>query len=206
MSACRYDRETEGYVTSDGDPCKVDDYGDPTTHCTAKRTCSWHIGRGELTCARCLATARKDLRWIADLSSLLLPQALGDGVASEAANLAGPATDPRSWAGRRLAQSRHLTTWLLADRITEQQAANALANLEDDDTRHAERLVTTWARMVAEDYQHPLPQRMTLAWCVDYLDRHLHQIAQDPEQDFPLLRRELKKCRQHLEAVLHNDD
>lgn len=206
MSACKWDRDAEDYLTSDGNPCKVDDYGDPTTHCTAKRSCTWHVGRGELTCARCLTGARTDLRWIGDLSGLLMPQALADGVASEAANLAGPATDPRAWAGRRLAQSRHLTTWLLHDRITEQQAANAMANLEDDDKRHAERLVTTWARMVAEDYSHPLPERMTLAWCVEYLDRHLHRIAQDAEQDFPLLRRELKKCRQHLEAVLHNDD
>src|SRR5690606_41422977 len=38
-----------------------------------------------------------------------------------------------------------------------------------------------------------------------YLDRHLHRIANDDAQDFPLLRRELRKCRQHLEAVLHND-
>ena len=28
----------------------------------------------------------------------------------------------------------------------------------------------------------------------------------DAEQDFPLLARELRKCRQHLEAVLHNDE
>lgn len=206
MSHCKYDRDAEAYLTPEGEPCKVDDYGDPTVHCTAKRSCSWHIGPAEMTCGRCLAAARMDLRWIGDLTPLLLTQALGDGVASEAAALAGPATDPRSWAGRRLAQSRHLTAWLLADRITEQQASHAMANLEEDDKRHAERLATTWARMIAEDYHHPLPPRMTLAWCVDYLDRQLHRIAQDPEQDFPLLRRELRKCRQHLEAVLHNDD
>lgn len=206
MTICRWDRTAEEYVTSDGSPCKVDDYGDPTTHCTAKRSCSWHVGHGELTCARCLAGARVNLHWIGDLSALLLTQALTDGVASEAASLAGPATDPRAWAGIRLAQGRHLTTWLLRDRITEEQAARALANLEEDDKRHGERLVTTWARMVAEDYHHPLPSRMTLAWCVGYLDRQLHRIAQDPEQDFPLLKRELKKCRQHLEAVLHNND
>lgn len=206
MTACKYDRTAEDYIGSDGAPCRVDDYGDPTEHCTAKRSCSWHVGRGELTCGRCLNAGRMDLRWLGALSALMPTQALGDGVASEAANLAGPATDPRSWAGRRLAQGRHLTTWLLSSRITEQQATNAIANLEEDDKRHAERLVTTWARMIAEDYHHPLPERMTLVWCVDYLDRQLHRIAQDPEQDFPLLKRELKKCRQHLEAVLHNDD
>ena len=175
-------------------------------HCTARKSCTWHVAAGELTCGRCIGLARTDLRWIRDLSSLLLPQALGDGVASEAAHLAGPATDPRAWAGIRLAQSRHLTTWMLANRITEQQATNAMANLEEDDKRHAERLVTTWARMVAEDYQHPLPERMTLTWCVGYLERQLHRVANDGEQDFPLLSRELRKCRQHLEAVLHNDE
>jgi hypothetical protein len=40
---------------------------------------------------------------------------------------------------------------------------------------------------------------------VGYLDRNLHRVANDDEQDFPLLARELKKCRQHLESVLHND-
>lgn len=203
---CRWDRDAEAYLTSEGELCKVDAHGDPTRHCTARRSCSWHVGADELTCGRCLASARLDLRWIGDLTPLLMTQALGDGVASEAAALAGPATDPRSWAGRRLAQGRHLTAWLLADRITEQQAAIAMANLEEDDKRHAERLVTTWARMMAEDYHHPLPERMTMSWCVEYLDRNLHRIAQDTEQDFPLLRRELKKCRQHLEAVLHNDE
>ena len=178
----------------------------PGRHCTARKSCTWHVDEADITCGRCLGAARLDLRWIGDLSGLLLTQAIADGVTSEAAALAGPATDPRAWAGIRLAQSRHLTTWMLADRITEQQATNAMANLEEDDKRHAERLVTTWTRMVAEDYQHPLPERMTLAWCVGYLDRMLHRIAQDPEQDFPLLRRELKKCREHLEAVLHNDE
>ncbi len=203
---CRWDRDAEAYLTPEGEPCKVDDYGDPTRHCTAKRSCSWHVGPNELTCGRCLAGARTSLRWIGDLSGLLLTQALTDGVMSEAANLAGPATDPRAWAGVQLAQRRYLTTWLLAERITEQQAVHAIGSLEEDDKRHGERLITTWARMIAEDYEHPLPERMTLSWCVGYLDRQLHRIAQDPEQDFPLLRRELKKCRHHLEAVLHNDD
>src|SRR5690606_591820 len=70
---------------------------------------------------------------------------------------------------------------------------------------HPETVTGTWARMIAEDFGHDMPATASTSWCVAYLDRHLHRIANDDAPDFPLLRRELRKCRQHLEAVLHND-
>jgi hypothetical protein len=73
---CRYDHERGEYVTTDGDPCRVDEYGDPTRHCTAKRTCSQHVGHGELTCARCLGRTRANLRRIPIVSRLMMLIAL----------------------------------------------------------------------------------------------------------------------------------
>jgi hypothetical protein len=174
-------------------------------HCGAKRNCSWHLPEGVLTCGRCLADVRQHLRWIGDLSALIPTQAIADGERSQAANLAGPTADARDWRAYGLAQRHRLTAMLLADRLTEEQATRALENLEPDDEHHPERVTSTWALMIAEDYHHPLPARLTLSWCVAYLDRQLHRIANDEEQDFLLLKAELKKCRQHLEAVLHND-
>ena len=192
MTTCRYSRDAGDYLTEDGTPCLVDDYGDPTRHCTAKRNCSWHVGPSELTCARCLAEVRRDLRWIESLANLMPVQAVADGVDSQAMSLAGPAADPEAWTWRKVA-ARQGVAW-------------HVSLIEDDDEHHPLRVAGTWARRLAEDYGHPMPISASLAWCVAYLDRALHRVAQDDEQDFPLLRRELRKCRQHLEAVLHNDD
>lgn len=158
-------------------------------HCTAKRNCCWHIDAADLTCGRCIAEARRELRWIGDLAALMMTQAMSDGVESEAANLAGPAADPEAWSWRKVA-ARQGVAW-------------HVSLIEDDDEHHPSTVVGTWQRMIAEDYNHePLAN---LAAQVAYLDRHLHRIANDDTQDFPLMRRELRKCRQHLEAVLHND-
>lgn len=201
--SCRYDREAEDYL-NDGQPCRVDDYGDPTKHCTARRSCSQHIGRDELTCARCIGRVRAKIRRIVSLTPLMLTQALRAGIDSDAANLAGPATDVRHWTERRLAMRTHLLTWERLGRITEKQYFHARATMEDDDEDHPYTVLTRWHMMLAEDYGHWLPDRMSVTDSAAYLDRNLGRVAQDPEQDFPLIRREITHCAEHLEAVIRN--
>lgn len=198
---CRWDREAEAYL-ADGEPCKRDEYGDPTKHCTARRSCSNHIGADERTCPRCIARVRSNLRRIPTLSALMLPVAITAGVNSEAANLAGPATSPVGWRERRVAQRWHLDAWEELGRITEHQHLHALETMEDDDSQHPYSVLTRWQMMIAEDYGHDLPERLSIVGAADYLDRHLARIAQDPEQDFPLLGNDLRNCRQHLEAAV----
>lgn len=159
-------------------------------HCTARRNCTWHIAEGELTCGRCLASARTDLRWIATLAPLLPVAAEGDGIDSEAANLAGPATDSEAWSWRRIATAT-ATGELIGD---------------GEDEHHPLTVLGTWEFMIREDYDHHTGRPATVAGTAGYLDRMLHRIAHDDRQDFPLLARELRKCRQHLEATLRNDD
>lgn len=161
-------------------------------HCTGKKSCTWHVETGQLTCGRCLNKARTDLRWITDLAALMSTAALDGGVNSEAANLAGPSVDPEAWSWRKAA-ARAGGAW-------------HASLVEEDDEHHPARVLGTWARMLTEDYGHDMPPAASLVWCADYLDRNLHRIAHDDGQDFPLMARELKKCRQHLESVLHNDD
>lgn len=199
MSACRYDSDAKDYLI-DGEPCRRDEYGDPTKHCTARRTCSNHIGRDELTCARCIGRTRQDIRQIAILAPLMLPAALGGGVDSEAANLAGPGADYRVFSARRVISRQ----WIIAN-LPERRWGQAMeALLDDDDEQHPYSLLTRWQLMLAEDYGHPLPARLSVSDAAAYLDRHLHTVAQDPEQDFPLLRGEMRRCRQHMESVLRN--
>ena len=200
---CRFDAETDAYLV-DGEPCKRDEYGDPTKHCTARRTCSQHIGHDELTCARCLGRARSCIRQISALSALMLPAAIDDGVRSEAASLAGPAADPRAVAAIRFYVQGHATHAYRTEKISEATFDKILAALPDEDEWHPYSLLTRWQMMLSEDYGHPLPARLTIAGAAAYLERHLHQIAQDPEQDFALLARELRRCQSHLETVLHN--
>jgi hypothetical protein len=202
VTACRYDRDKGDYLTDDGDPCKRDDYGDPTKHCSARRACSQHVGPQEQTCARCIGRTRSDIRTIRDLSPLMSTVALCTGVNSEAANLAGPAVDPRGWSARKVAMRQHLNAWLALARITERQWEHALLGMPDDDERHPYIVTTRWQAMLSEEWGHPLPARLTVETSTYYLDRNLARIAQDPAQDFPLLHKELRKCRQHLENVL----
>ena len=205
-------------------------------HCTAGRTCTWHLEPGQLTCGRCLASVRRNLRRIGDLSALMFPAAIAGGVNSGAANLAGPAADYSTFVARRLIDQRWIDQYL--PEHNQIRAAEAL--IEDDDPHHPYNVLTRWEFMLREDYGQSRPhwecrtgidvlggrerdrekcavnhgQSCWLARetptsiysAMDYLDRNLHRIAQDDEQDFPLLGRELKKCRQHLEAVLRNDD
>lgn len=184
---CKYDRASGEYLI-DGEPCRRDDYGDPTRHCTAKRTCANHVGPGELTCARCLGRVRANLRRIPVVSQLMMLVAVEDGVNSEAANLAGPAADPEAWSWRKIA-ARRGGPW-------------HLSLIEDDDEEHPYLVLGRWDMMIREDYGHPSDERVTIANAAAYLDRQLGRIAQDEEQDFPLFAREVRTCRNHLERVL----
>jgi len=186
---CRWDRDAEAYLR-DGEPCKVDEYGDPTTHCTSRRTCANHIGADELTCARCLSRTRTDVRVIRDLAALMLPAALHAGVNSEAANLAGPACDPEAWSWRKIA-ARQGGPW-------------HVSLIEDDDEWHPYSVLTRWEFMLREDYRQPRTDPTGIEAAAAYLDRTLHRLAQDQAQDFPLFAREMRDCRNHLEGVLRN--
>lgn len=187
--SCRYDRETNAYLL-DGEPCRRDAYGDPTRHCTATRSCANHVGPGEITCARCLGRTRANLRRIPVIARLMMLIALEDGVESEAANLAGPAADPEAWSWRKVA-ARQGKAW-------------HLSLVEDDDEEHPYLVLGRWDLMLREDYDQPSDQAMTIANAAAYLDRQLGRVAQDDEQDFPLMSREIRKCRSHLERVLRS--
>lgn len=170
-------------------------------HCTARKGCTWHVSEGELTCAQELATVRRHFGWIEALSALMPTEAQAAGIESEAANLAGPAGDPRVLTDRRVLLKRQIR-----ERLPESKWAETITALvEDDDEHHAYSVTTRWHMMIAEDYGHEMPDHLTISGSIDYLKRNLHRIANDPEQDFQLLANEIRKCRQHYELVLHND-
>lgn len=199
---CRYDRASEQYL-DDGQPCTHDDYGDPTRHCTARRSCAVHVGADELTCPRCIGRTRGNLRRIVDLSALVMVAALeATTTDTDAANLAGPAANPRAWSERRIASRAFLAAYAALGRITEAQHLAARANMADDDDQHPYSVLGRWDMMIREDYDHPSDTAVTVANAAAYLERQLPRIANDPEQDFRLFAREIRDCAQHLETVL----
>ncbi|HRD59368.1 MAG TPA: hypothetical protein PL137_00560 [Nocardioides sp.] len=186
MTDCRYDRETGAYLSPDGETCDVP----RREHCSARKTCSQHLAWGELTCARCLGRTRTDIRQIVERAALMLPEALVAGVDSEAANLAGPAADVEAWSWRKVA-AKQGRSWHLSE-------------VEDDDEHHPVTVLGVWARMIAEDYELDCPNLSNLSACAAFLERNLHRIANDENQDFRLMRDEIRRCRSHLESVLHD--
>lgn len=184
MNECRWDRETDQYLTTDGEACDVP----RREHCTARRTCSHHLGWGELTCARCLGRVRQDIRQLVERAPLVMFEALAAGVNSEAAALAGPTCDPEAWSWHKVS-ARQGVTWHLSLE-------------EDDDETDPERVLTTWAQMLSEDYQLPRPDRWDIVNAGAFLDRIVHRVAQDEEQDFRQFRREIGRARNHVDSVL----
>ncbi len=202
MSTCKYDRTAEDYLTDDGRPCRHDDYGDPTQHCTARRTCAQHVGAGELTCARCVGRTRAKIKRIPALVALMPAAAVEAGVNSEAANLAGLHANPAGWQDRRIAMRAHLAHWERAGRISEQQHIAARMGMEDDDDLDPYLLLGRWDLELREAYNQPSDTPVTITNAAAYLDANLGRIAQDPEQDFPLLARQVKACFDYIEAQL----
>lgn len=202
---CRHDPTSGDYLLPSGEQCTHDEWGDPTYHCTARRTCSQHVGPRELTCARCISRARANVTQIVNLAALVLPTALGDGVNSEAANLAGPAADPRRVDDIREAVRHRVQTGLMAGTLSDEKAMRILTDLPEHDDRHPMTLAR-WQVMLAEDWEHPLPRRLTVTGAADYLDRHLTKFAQDEDQDFPLFAREVRKVRRTLEDAIHDGE
>ena len=133
---------------------------------------------------------RRNIKGIRDLAPLMHSVALGAGVNSEAFNLAGPAADVEQWSHRKVAAMKG-SAW-------------HVSLIEDDDEMHPYSVLTRWQMMLSEDYGHERPARMTTIGAADYLDGILGKVAQDESQEFALLAREVRKCYQHLEAVLRD--
>lgn len=85
------------------------------------------------------------------------------------------------------------------DRIEHQ-----LSLMLDDDPHHPLTVLGTWELMLREDYGHPSHERITIASAAGYLDRMLHRLANDPEQNWALFAEEIAACRKHLEQIAHN--
>lgn len=159
-------------------------------HCTCRTACPEHVGPTELTAPKCIGRTRDDLAMIVTLAALMLDEAVERGIDSEAANLAGPAADPEAWSWRKVA--------------AKQGGSWHASLIEDDDEHHPLFVLGVWDMMLREDYGPDTTERITVTSTAGYLDHVLHRLANDREQDFPLFAGEVRRCRTHMEAVLHD--
>lgn len=155
-------------------------------HCT----CRAHLDAGEYACPKCVGKVRSDLIDIERLMAAMPTEAVHRGVNSEAMMLVGPGADPEAWAWRRAAQAAREDV--------------LLSSLEDADPHHPRTVLGFWEVAFREDYEQPTELEWTLSRCVDYLTGRLTTLGRDDEQDFPAFAREVRTCRSHMEAVLHD--
>lgn len=185
VARCRWDREESRYVTADGEECDQP----RSSHCGARRSCGIHLGWGERTCGRCLGRVRAKIRRIVELTPLLPTAALETGrIDSDAVTLAGPAADVEAWSWRKVAAMQGVR-W-------------HQSQVEDDDDWHPYTVLTRWEFMLREDYRDRRSTPTSVTAAADYLDRVLHRVAHDDEQDFALMADEVKTCLDRVESAL----
>lgn len=148
-------------------------------------------GRGDdQVCAACIGEVRNDLRDIVNLTARLLPEAVHRGVNSEAASLAGPTQDT--------------SETIEAYRWREMSAMWGRIPELDGDDQHPGWVLGSWEVVVRDHLSQPSEARITIPSARDYLDGHLTRLAHDPAWCFEELARDVRRCRGHLEDVLHD--
>lgn len=145
------------------------------------------------TCAECTAEARDDLRTIGALCGALPAEAINRGTDSEAMMLLGPTADPEAWG--------HLSASLAVGRLPEGYLAEA------DGELHPLFVLGTWDMVWRDALDHDEPTgRLDVATAVDYLDRQLTYMAGFGDVPFSDFAHDLRRCRAHLESVLHDGE
>jgi hypothetical protein len=181
MTTCRYSRDAEDYLTPDGEPCAQ-------PHC---RICS-HVHH-DGTCPECLARIREDMREIARLCGKLPEETEHRGVNGEAMMLLGPAADPEALG--------HVQASIAAGRLPADYLDHATGE------HHPLFVLGTWDMVVRDALEHDDPgERVTIGSAREYLDRQLTYLGGFAYLPIEDLARDVRTCRAHLEAVLHDGE
>lgn len=141
-------------------------------------------------CPECLASTRNDLRTIASLCDALPAEVAHRGVNGEAMVLLGPAADPERWGFTEAS--------VMSGRLPADWIEDATGEL------HPMWTLGTWEMIWRDHLEQPTALKATLPRLVDYLDERLHDMAAEPLVPFEDFARDLRRCRAHMESVLHD--
>lgn len=211
MTTCRHiARDLPRIVTGRHDPDCYDQTCEGCQPCTEPhcRICGREHADG--SCAECTAATRDDLHEIGRLCHSLPEEVEVRGIDGEAMVLLGPAVDPEAWSHVEAAyvSGRLPEGWIEAAHGREcpllvNEACSGCAGGE----LHPQLVLGTWDMVWRDALDHDEPTaRLTIPAAIDYLDRQLTYMAGFVHVPFEDFARDLRACRAHLEAVLHDGE
>lgn len=156
------------------------------------------------TCAECSGQAREDLATIGLLTRKLTGEAIDKGVRSEAFALMSPAADPEAWG--------HMTTSLHVGRlpvgylVCDRCDAPWPCAKHADGELHPDFVCGTWEFVWRDALDHETDAPFDLAESIRYLDQQLTYMSTFEDAPFEDFAADLRRCRAHLEAVLHDQN
>jgi uncharacterized C2H2 Zn-finger protein len=193
MSTCRWNGSGNPRIIKDRheDTCSSDGCAgcQPCTdaHC---RVCGRTHSEG--ACPECIGSTRDDLRTIATMCDALPAEVAHRGINGEAMVLLGPATDPERWGFTEAS--------VLSGRLPADWIEDATGEL------HPMFVLGTWEMVWRDHLEQPTGLKATLPRLVDYLDARMHSMATEPFVSFEDFARDLRRCRAHMELVLHDGE
>jgi ribosomal protein L37AE/L43A len=144
----------------------------------------------EQTCPECVASTRDNLHAIARCCGALSVEVAHRGVNGEAMMLLGPSADPERWGFTEAS--------VMVGRLPAGWVEDVNGEL------HPGFVLATWDMIWRDHLDQPSNLKATLPRLVDYLDQHLHRMAEEDLIPFEDFARDLRRCRGHLESVLHD--
>jgi hypothetical protein len=146
----------------------------------------------DVTCPECVATVRDDLAQIRVMCGALPTEVEHRGVNGEAMMLLGPSADPEGWRNRAMSAMR--------GRVDD-------AYLDDcRDEAHPLWVLGTWEQLYREEFDQPSDLAQTIERAGDYLGRIMHRAAETEDVPFEDFAGDVRRCRGHLQAILHDQD
>lgn len=191
----------ESYECTGCQPCTA-------AHC---RVCG--VEHAVQTCPDCLDETREALTRILRACEALPEEAEHRGQDSEAMNLLGPAADPdarrhveASYLGGRLPEgwieANHGRDCPLLAKKGEPGYGDPCTGCSGDEL-HPLIVLGGWASVYREAFEHGDTGAVTVADEREYLDRNLMRAAAWPHVPFEDFARDVRRCRDHIENVIH---
>ncbi|HET6916612.1 MAG TPA: hypothetical protein VFH56_11035 [Acidimicrobiales bacterium] len=162
-------------------------------------------------CAECLAESRDELNTIRRICGVLPAEATRRGINGEAMMLNGPSANAEAWGNRHMSALRGrlckcATRGQVCPAYFDRMCPDAAAYLEDArDEAHPLWVLGGWENLWRDVLDQPSGLKQTIERAADYIDRHMHEMAQREEPDFAQFATEIRGCRAHLEAVIHDE-
>jgi hypothetical protein len=212
MSACKYDgRENPRTLPGRHETTCAGETCPGCLPCTERHCTVCRRTHADGACAECIATQRDELDTIRRICGALPSEAMRRGVNGEAMMLTGPVANAEAWGNRHMSALRgRLCKCVDRGKVCpawfDKLCPDAAAYLEDArDEKHPLYVLGGWENVWRDTLDQPSDLKQTVERAADYIDRHMHEMARREEPDFAQFADELRGCRAHLEAVIHDE-